>query len=72
LLFLILFFVSEAQTPSPLIRPADSIFGGTVRGNVKIDAGGTLQPQILFDFTSGAISIAPYARFKSLRTTVQE
>jgi hypothetical protein len=29
---LILFFVSETQTPSPLIRPADSIFGGAVRG----------------------------------------
>jgi len=26
------FFVSGAQTPSPLIRPSDSIFGGAVRG----------------------------------------
>jgi hypothetical protein len=27
-----LFFVSGAQTPSPLIRPADSDFGGTEGG----------------------------------------
>jgi len=26
------FFVGRAQTPSPLIRPADSISGGAVRG----------------------------------------
>jgi hypothetical protein len=32
---LILFFVSGAQTPSPLIRPADSGFGGADRGKVK-------------------------------------
>jgi hypothetical protein len=30
---LILFFVSEAQTPSPLIRPADSDFGGAEGGS---------------------------------------
>jgi hypothetical protein len=32
LVVLILFFVSGAQTPLPLIHPAHLIFGGSVRG----------------------------------------
>jgi hypothetical protein len=43
---LILFFVSEAQTPSPLIRPADPIFGGAVRGKVKSKTGMTLRVEV--------------------------
>jgi hypothetical protein len=38
LLFLILFFVSSAQTPLPLIHPADSVFGGAERGKIKTNA----------------------------------
>jgi hypothetical protein len=46
LLFLIWFFVGGAQTPSPLIRPAGSIFGGAVRGGkVKIRAVMTARPK---------------------------
>jgi hypothetical protein len=58
---LILFFVSEAQTPSPLIRPTDSIFGGAVRGeSQKQNRGYWVRTRYYSDFKSGAITIAPY------------
>jgi hypothetical protein len=54
LLFLIWFFVGGAQTPSPLIRPAGSIFGGAVRGEVKTRAVMTGCLWLLFSFTHPA------------------
>ncbi len=45
LLFLIWFFVSVAQTPSPLIRPTGSILGGAVRGESKTRTAMTAQPE---------------------------
>ncbi|MEQ1591178.1 MAG: hypothetical protein ABL892_02200 [Thiobacillaceae bacterium] len=52
---LILFFVSEAQTPSPLIRPAGSIYGGAEGGEVKSKGGGDWTScGYYLDFTFGA------------------
>ncbi|MHB9158605.1 MAG: hypothetical protein ACYC2D_11225 [Thiobacillus sp.] len=40
-----LVFVGRAQTPSPLFRPAGSIFGGAVRGKSQNQAGKDLSFQ---------------------------